>query len=227
MHSLFAEHRGFWNQQRKRSLYLGILLIILSLAIQISAGRYSSRSAASADFADDLFLDNLPEVNMDFVIVQGALIFWIAAWILLIFKPRYLLFGLKAIALFVVLRAFFINLTPLGIYPRQVDFYAGGAGSRLYNLFTFRGNFFFSGHTGFPFLLSLIFWDKKFWRYLFLLAAVFLAASVLLAHVHYSIDVFAAPFITYGIFIITSKLFSHDYELLAYEPQNLTRQSSH
>ena len=82
-------------------------------------------------------------------------------------------------------------------------------------LFTFQGNFFYSGHTAFPFLLALIFWDNKYLRYLFLFLTVFFGASVLLAHVHYSIDVFAAPFIVYGMFIITTRLFPHDYALFA------------
>jgi hypothetical protein len=38
---------------------------------------------------------------------------------------------------------------------------------------------------------------------------------VLLAHVHYSIDVFAAPFIVYGMYVITAKLFPRDYALFA------------
>ena len=36
-----------------------------------------------------------------------------------------------------------------------------------------------------------IFWDEKLWRYVFLALAVVFGAAVLLAHVHYSIDVFA------------------------------------
>ena len=37
---------------------------------------------------------------------------------------------------------------------------------------------------------------------------------LLLAHVHYSIDVFAASLIVYGIFTITKKLFPADYALV-------------
>ncbi len=193
---------------------MGLLLIALSLVVQVSAGRYSTRTATSANFAGDLFLDNLPVVNLDFVIVQGALLFWILSWLLLGLKPHYLLFGIKVAALFIIFRAFFINLTHLGIYPKQIFFDPPDIGYGLYKLVTFQGNFFFSAHTGFPFLMALIFWREKLWRKIFLLATVFFAASVLLAHVHYSIDVFAAPFITYGIFKISTKLFSADYAIL-------------
>ncbi len=187
---------------------------MLSLAVQIGAGRYSARVSASANFAGDLFLDNLPVVNLDLIIVLGALIFWSIVFVLLSLRPRYLLLGLKAIALFVIFRAFFISLTHLGIYPRQITIDGGDAGYRLYKLFTFQGNFFFSGHTGFPFLIALIFWRERLLRRIFILATFFFAMSVLLAHVHYSIDVFAAPFITYGIFKITEKLFPRDRMVL-------------
>lgn len=212
---LLHAHHGFWNKERKGSLYLGILLLVLSLVVQIGAGRYSARSAASANFAGDLFLDNLPVVNLDFVIVEGALLFWIVAMVLLVLRPRYLLFGLKAIALFVIFRAFFISLTHIGIYPEQIVFDDGDISFGLYKLFTFQGNFFFSGHTGLPFLMALVFWQVKVVRRVFLATALFFAASVLFAHVHYSIDVFAAPFITYGIFKITAKLFPQDYGLIS------------
>ncbi|MBU6500591.1 MAG: hypothetical protein KGJ89_04005 [Patescibacteria group bacterium] len=214
MKSFYSEHRGFWSKEHKRSFYLAVLLIILSLIIQVGAGRYSARVAAHAPFVGDLFLDNLPVVNLDFIIVQGALIFWILSSLLLSTKPRRLLFGMKAIALFIVFRAFFISLTHIGIYPEEVIHDANDIGFGLYKLVTFQGNFFFSGHTGFPFLMMMIFWNDKFWRRIFLSATLILAASVLLTHVHYSIDVFAAPFITYGIFKITARLFQQDYLLL-------------
>lgn len=192
---------------------MGLLLIAISLIVQINAGRYSTRSATSASFAGDLFLDNLPVVDLNFIIVQVALLFWILACFLLALKPRYLLFGIKAAALFVIFRAFFINLTHIGIYPREITLDPTDIGYGFYKLVSFQGNYFFSGHTGFPFLMALIFWNKKSWRRFFLAATVFFGASVLLAHVHYSIDVFAAPFITYGIFKIAAKLFPADYSL--------------
>lgn len=213
MRKLFPEHRGFWNEERKRSLYLGLLLLALALITQVEAGHYSARRAVSASFAGDIFLDNLPVVDLDFVIVQGAIVVTIAGIVLFAVQPRYLLFGIKAVALFIIVRSFFVDLTHIGIYPRS-GFDVQGIGAGLYNTINFSGNFFFSGHTGMPFLLALIFWREKLWRYLFIGISVFFGASVLLAHVHYSIDVFAAPFVTYSIFKIAERLFPLDHALI-------------
>lgn len=218
MRNLFSEHKGFWTPRHKHSLYLTILLILLSSLIQMGAGRYSARTAVSSNFVGDIFLDNLPVVNLDFMIVQGALLFWIGSIFLLITRPKHLLLGVKAVALFMIFRSFFISLTHIGIYPDEIQLDPVGTGYGLYSLFTFQGNYFFSGHTGFPFLMSLIFWREKFWRRFFLFATVFFGATMLLAHVHYSIDVFAAPFITYGIFRIVGNLFPLDRALLESHP---------
>jgi hypothetical protein len=47
---------------------------------------------------------------------------------------------------------------------------------------------------------------------------------VLLSHLHYSIDVFAAFFITYSIYHIALKLFDRDYEFFAYEDTESVKQ---
>ncbi|MEK7507512.1 MAG: phosphatase PAP2-related protein [Patescibacteria group bacterium] len=211
MKKILARHKDFWNSQHRSSLYLGIFLLALSFMVQVEAGQYSVKKAALSGFTGDVFLDNLPTLDIDFIIVQGAMYFWLFSMILLVSRPRYLLFSLKAIALFVICRAFFISLTHIGIHPGQIVFDDSGLLNYVYSRLISGGEFFFSGHTGAPFLLALIFWDDKYWRMFFLCATVFFGASVLFAHVHYSIDVFAAPFITYGIFRIATKIFRSDY----------------
>ncbi len=215
MLALLKEHKGFWTPARKRSMWFGVFLLILSVIIQIVLGRFSSRVALDAPSVRDIFLDNLPLVNLSPVIVGGAITLWISALVLLIVNPRYLIFSVKAIALYIISRAFFFSLTHIGPYPLRYSPSAHNDGYGLYHLVTFQGNFFYSGHTAFPFLLALIFWDNKYLRYLFIILTGFFGASVLLAHVHYSIDVFAAPFIVYGMYTITAKLFPHDYALFA------------
>src|SRR3989344_8842551 len=87
--------------------------------------------------------------------------------------------------------------------------YISDFGPRINEMF-FGGDLFFSAHTGMPFLGALAFWREKGIRNFYLLTAVFFAAVVLLGHLHYTIDVLSAFFITYGIFHIAEWIFPHD-----------------
>jgi len=71
---------------------------------------------------------------------------------------------------------------------------------------------FFSGHVGLTYLMALLLWDTPRLRYIYLAISIMFAAVVLLGHLHYSIDVFAAYFITYSIYILSTRLFKRDYE---------------
>lgn len=66
---------------------------------------------------------------------------------------------------------------------------------------------FFSGHTGTLFLLFLLANNKKI-KTVFLISTIFVGLAVLLQHVHYSIDVFIAPFIAYGSYRIVKNFHS-------------------
>jgi membrane-associated phospholipid phosphatase len=81
---------------------------------------------------------------------------------------------------------------------------------------SFGGDLFFSGHTGMPFLLALIFWEDKWTRFLFLGFSIMFGIVVLLAHLHYSIDVLSAFFITYTIFHLALYIFKKDRDMFHY-----------
>jgi hypothetical protein len=61
---------------------------------------------------------------------------------------------------------------------------------------------FFSGHTATTFLLLLYVWHRRRLRALALLGHLVAVASVMLAHLHYSIDVVGAWAITFAIFAL-------------------------
>ena len=165
-------------------------------------------------YVGDLLLDNLPVVDLSFIIVEIAMVAIVLGVAFLIYiRPRYLLFTLKTVALFIAIRALFISLTHVGIYPGSIHF-GEGFFDALYSYLNFQTGFFFSGHTGMPFLMALIFWNKPGERNLLLALSLILGVSVLLAHTHYSIDVLAAPFMAFGIFNIAQYLFPRDYELI-------------
>lgn len=61
---------------------------------------------------------------------------------------------------------------------------------------------FFSGHTAVTFLLLLYVWPYARLRWVMLVLHVLVVASVLVAHLHYSIDIVGAYAITFALFIL-------------------------
>jgi membrane-associated phospholipid phosphatase len=207
MKNIFKRHQILWlDKHFAYSSVIGLVLFFVSLYINNLASVYALRSASSS--VNDIILDNIPIYNVNEVVTTGAFLIFIFALIAATIYPKKIPFLLKSAALFIVIRSVFITLTHLGPMPHSFiddrDFFSS------YNVGT---DYFFSGHTGLPFLASLIFWDKVWLRYIFIFASLLLGASVLLGHLHYSIDVFAAFFITYTIYVIAQKFFPKDYNL--------------
>lgn len=179
---------------------------------------YSARPTSV--YVGDLLLDNIPSVDLNFIVIKLALLVIIFGTAYVLTKPCYVLFSLKAIALAIAVRALFISLTHVGIHPETI-LPQDGIFDGIYTYLNFQVGFFFSGHTALPFLMALIFWEKPLTRAVFLFMSLIFAIAVLLAHIHYSIDVLAAPFMAYGIFKIAQYLFPRDYRLI--EPNYLPR----
>lgn len=203
--------KGFFTKERTRSLLVGLVLFALAIVFQFYASAYSDR--VSSNFVHDIILDNIPVVNLNAIIVEGALAAIAGSIILLLVKPKYLIFSLKAAAIFIATRAVFVAATHLGIYPGQVNPDTGFF-DRIYTGLGLEAGFFFSGHTGLTCLMALIFWDEKFWRYVYIILSIVFGISVLFAHVHYTIDVLAAPYMTYSIFKMSQYFFEEDYKLI-------------
>ncbi len=208
---IHSRHKIVWTKDNVKSLAVSVGFFIVALiALKISNNYVVSIKGTAVD---DLFLNHLPTVDIDEFIIQASLLVTFLGTFLVLSKPKYLNFGLKALAVFIITRAFFISLTHLGPSPHELLFTDKNTwGFWLYNvMYNTKNDFFFSQHTGIPILTALIFWPEKPWRYFFLLTSVVFGASVLLARIHYSIDVFAAPFITYSIYAFCRYFFAKDY----------------
>jgi hypothetical protein len=142
--------------------------------------------------------------------IQGAIIFWVLVTGFILNKPQRIPFVVKCIAVFTLIRSVFIMLTHTALPPDHIVLDPNS----IFHYITAGNDMFFSSHTGLPFLLALIFWQDKKMRLLFILASIIFAICVLMGHLHYSIDVFAAFFMSYSIFHICKQLFPKDYDLL-------------
>jgi len=118
--------------------------------------------------------------------------------VLLSREPPLLLIALQSYIVMVLIRMVAMSLVPLEPPPTMipladptVEYF--GTGTLLTK------DLFFSGHTSTLFLLFLaarIRWQKV----LFFVCVVVVAVCVLIQHVHYTIDVIAAPFFAYGAY---------------------------
>lgn len=185
----------------------GIAFLVLSLWLSFQAGLYAKEEASSS--VTDIILSNTRAYNLDGSFVWGSVVFWVLVAGLCFMKPRRIPFVTKSVALFVLIRSIFITLTHIGPFPDQIAIdYAGIIGN-----FTSGADLFFSGHTGLPFLMALVFWENYTLRCFFISSSVLFGIVVLAAHLHYSIDVVAAFFITYSIFHIAEYFFAKENAL--------------
>ncbi|MCH7962353.1 MAG: hypothetical protein IH950_06670 [Bacteroidetes bacterium] len=117
-------------------------------------------------------------------------------------KPDILLLALQSYSLLVIFRMMVMYSAPLDAPERMillndplVQFLGSGE--------VLTKDLFFSGHTATLFLLFLVS-DKKRLKIIFLMSTVLVGIAVLLQHVHYTIDVLAAPFFAYSSYKIVT-----------------------
>lgn len=118
-------------------------------------------------------------------------------------QPVKLVFAFQLYVLMVTVRIIGMYLLPLEppatLIVLNDPFVLFGTGQTLTK------DLFFSGHTATLFILFLV-EEKKILRSVFLICTVVVAITVLIQHVHYTIDVFAAVFFTYTCYVVLKKI---------------------
>ena len=189
----------------------GLVWLIISLIVQFFASVYVN-SLPNTPVAD-LILSNIRVYDVDGIFVYGSVVLFIFFFVVGLYRINRAPFIMKSVALFTVIRSIFVSLTHISIFPTHIAISSTFFTKAMFNGIFTGNDLFFSGHTGLPFLFALMFWNNKILRFIFLGFSVLFATVVLLGHVHYSIDVLSAFFITYSIFHICVFLFKKDWQL--------------
>jgi len=138
-------------------------------------------------------LGHLPAVDVTiplFVVLYSALLVLV---VLAIRSPLLVLRTIQAALILLLLRMAMMALVPLVPPPGLIT---------LQDPFTqwfyptsepFEKDLFFSGHTANMFLFALAIPSRR-WRVVFAAATIFIGVAVLVQHVHWTVDVVAAPF---------------------------------
>ncbi|MDO8398352.1 MAG: phosphatase PAP2-related protein [Bradyrhizobium sp.] len=201
LYRTLADNRAYW-----RSVCEGAVFLAASAIAIFAAVSYATVHASNP--VTDFVLSRVGPYNLRFLFIYGTFAAFVITAGLLASRPNRLPFALKAMALFLLVRAVFVSLTHVAPSPIDPQLPAAFLNSIFYG-----SDLFFSGHTGLPLLAAFAFWHIPPWRMFYLALTALFGAVVLLGHYHYSIDVLAALFITHGVFQMSCWLFGRDYAL--------------
>lgn len=191
--------KEIWSH--KHLILLSLIFLAVAIVLDYSAGVYVSKTPGVV--APDIILDHTPTFDLDIIFIYGFILIVALIFIYpLFFRIKELHRVISQFSLLVMVRAAFTTLTHLQIPSSALVFTV----PRIISFITFQNDLFFSGHTAVAFLGFLLFKTQKI-RYFFLAASIMMGVVVLLMHVHYTIDVLSAFFITYGTFKIGEHIF--------------------
>lgn len=200
------------RREYENATVLSMVFFTACFCINLLAVQYASDHVSN--YVTDIVLSNIPVFDVDGLFVYGTFVFTAFVLALMLAHPKRIPFMLNSLGLLWLIRSAFTSLTHIAPYPQHTAIAFGPAITKVF----FGGDLFFSGHTATPVLFALIFWRRPILRFAFLLWAVFFATVVLLGHLHYSIDVAAAFFITYTIYEIARRVFPRSREIF-YAPE--------
>ncbi len=192
---------GQYLSDKKNLITFAVTVIVFILVLIAISNFLTYNEMREGATLNDPFLSLFNAVNVNwltFTLIYGALIFGIVH---LSYTPKNLTFALGVYSVMVLLRItamYFISLNPpVGMIPLKdpvIEHF--GTGIPLTK------DLFFSGHTSTMFLLFLVMKEKNI-KFAFLIVSFAVGACVLLQHVHYSIDVIAAPVFAYSAYGLT------------------------
>lgn len=211
--SIVRRYKETWFDKHFRfSAPVSVAAFVGALLINFWAIDQATDNAGSR--VEDIILSHIPIFEVDGLFVYGTFVVVGFTILLLLAQPKRIPFALHGLTLFILIRSAFTLMTHLG---SPLPSYDSDFGETITSAF-FGADQFFSGHTGMPLLGALAYWgvDNRV-RNIFLAATGYFVVIVLLGHIHYTIDVASAFFITYGIYHLALWLFPKERALFMSE----------
>ncbi len=178
---------------RTELLVTAVFIVILFYYIPLFLNFIESRPGVVLPDPILVLFDPVDVTWLTFIIIYLSVIVGLISFAR---EPKQVLFAAQAYALLIIFRVGAMYLTPFAapekILPLDDPFVQSISSGTVLTK-----DLFFSGHTATLFLIFMI--EKNKWlKSLFLFLTIAVAFCVLIQQVHYSIDVFAAPFFAYG-----------------------------
>ncbi|MBL7960522.1 hypothetical protein JNL27_09830 [bacterium] len=195
---MFKQFSANWARVWPRQLFrieLAVSLIFLLTVLSLFSRFVNWVELRQGAILNDPVLAMLTPVDVTWLTFALIYLGLITAIVAVVIVPEWLVIGMQAYTLMVVFRTAAMYLIPLeapqAMIPLQdplVEII--GTGKLLTR------DLFFSGHTATMFILFLCVPQRPL-KIVLLLGTCVLAFCLLVQHVHYSVDVFAAPFFSY------------------------------
>ncbi len=217
---------ALWTQElADRSFRRSLLLSLLGLALVLTSLSHFLEfveDRPGIQLADPVlqWITPIDLTWLTFGLIYLGLIVGVAT---LLRAPRVLVVALQSYMLMVLVRIAMMYALPLaappGLIPLKdpfVQFFGSGR--------TPTKDLFFSGHVSTLFLLCLTAQARKF-KAMFLACTIAVGAAVILQHVHYTVDVLVAPFVSYGSLRIIQRLHRRSSLRIIRRDRGLARKS--
>lgn len=191
----------YWKEflkAKRNRIELLVTLLLLAIVLIALANFLNFSEARQGVVLPDPILNLFNPIDLTWLIFALIYISLVVAIVTLIKNPKRLMVVIQVYTLMVAVRIVAMYLLPLEPPAKMiilndpfVEFFGTGQ--------TLTKDLFFSGHTATLFILFLVS-ERKIIKTIFLISTIVVAVSVLLQHVHYTIDVFAAVFFTYACY---------------------------
>ncbi|HEX9252032.1 MAG TPA: phosphatase PAP2-related protein [Ignavibacteriaceae bacterium] len=195
--------KEFLKEKRNRTEVL-ITIILLSAVLTTLTNFLNYVEARKGVVLPDPVLNMFNPIDLTWLTFALIYVSIFVAIVTLSKNPRRLLFAVQVYTLMVAVRIVAMFLLPLNPPAKMiilndpfVEFFGTGQ--------TLTKDLFFSGHTATLLILFLVS-ENKIIKTVFLISTIAVAISVIMQHVHYSIDVFAAVFFAYACYKLVKKI---------------------
>ena len=198
---------AFASSVYRKQLRIGIGSIIVILAF--FPWFFQTIETRNGILLNDWLLDQIPAYNVSLPIFVCV---WASAILVIIRSlqnPQVLLTFLSAYVLLCLSRIISISLVPLNA-PVGLIALIDPLSNAFYGAKFITKDLFFSGHTSTVFLMGLCLISKKEKIIIFVAASV-VSILLLIQHVHYTIDIVAAPIFAYFIWRLAQKITRQHY----------------
>lgn len=191
-------------QVKRFRIKIIIVCFLLAFCALIAPCLFQFIQMRDGHLLNDFLLSKLPAFDLSIWIFTLLYFLIITSIVVLSFNPQRFLLALHAYVILTILRYATILLIPLEPPVDMVELIDPFVSYFFYQE-TITKDLFFSGHTSILVLLALSTTNRHL-KIVLYVSTVAIGSMLLLQHVHYSIDVFFAPFFSWLALAFTKKI---------------------